>query len=362
MTDQKYYLQLNSLRAFAAFAVINLHWLNTDYPKFFGIAHNSNWGFGHYGVQLFFVLSGFLITNILINNKSSKSNALVIRNFYVRRCLRLFPIYYLFLAFLVLVKDEFVIENIGWFLTYTANFKFYNAGGLVDVWSNHLWTLSIEEQFYLIFPLIFLLVKRKHAFIIPISLIVMSLVFKVINHGDEKPFNLLIIAQLDMLGAGVGLALIKNESIEMFHLLTGKTGKIIMTISLFACIWFYHFVDKTSVLWVIFDSLLLVSFSLLVANATSGFSGIVGRVLDNKILIYLGKVSYGLYLYHKIIPLSLLIIVKKLDVQIDSILIYYLVNLILLLIVTHLSWILVEKPILKFKSYFEYNKSPGVSK
>jgi peptidoglycan/LPS O-acetylase OafA/YrhL len=357
MNDQKYYPQLNTLRAFAAFAVINLHWLNSEYPKLFGINHISNWGFGHYGVQLFFVLSGFLITNILINTGSSKSIALIIKNFYIRRFLRLFPLYYLFLVFLILLKDEFVTENIGWFLTYTVNFKFYSVGGLVDVWSNHLWTLSIEEQFYLVFPFLILLIKRKHAFFIPIVLIVVSLIFKFMNQGIEKPFNLLTITQLDMLGAGVGLALIKNRLSETFNLLTGKIGKTIMMVSLFACIWVYYFVDMTPEIWLTFDCLLLLAFSLLVANATNGFSGIVGRVFDNKVLIYLGKVSYGLYVYHKIVPLSLLIILKKIDIQIDSILIYYIINLIILLVVTHLSWILVEKPMLKFKSKFEYKST-----
>jgi len=354
MSDQKYYPQLDTLRAFAAFGVINLHWLNTSYPELFGIDHSSNWDFGHYGVQLFFVLSGFLITTILINNKSSKSKVHIIKNFYVRRFLRLFPIYYLFLAFLVLVKDEFVTDNMGWFLTYTANFKFYDAGGLIDVWSNHLWTLSIEEQFYLVFPFLILLTPRKYEVLIPTTLIAVSLAFKSMNMGTDNPINLLTIAQLDMLGAGVGLALIKSRTTGKFGLLTGQVAKTIMVTSLLVCLWIYYAVDKASPLWFSFDYLLLVSFTLLVANTANGFSGVVGKVFDNKVLIYLGKVSYGLYLYHKVIPLTLLIVLKRLDIQIDNIVVYYCVNLLILLVLTHFSWMLIEKPILRFKSKFEY--------
>lgn len=354
---QRYYPQLDTLRAFAAFGVINLHWLNSSYPELFGISHNSHWDFGHFGVQLFFVLSGFLITNILLENKSSKSNKKVIKNFYIRRFLRLFPIYWLFIIFLVIVEDKFVIENIGWFLTYTANFKFYEAGGLIDVWSNHLWTLSIEEQFYLAFPFLILLTPKKLEILVPIVLISASLLFKSLCHGSGESINLLTIAQLDMLGAGVGLALIKNRFLEKFNLLTGSVGKTTMIISLASCIWIYYFINPGSTIWIAFDYLLLISFSLLVANTASGFSGITGKIFNNKILIYLGKVSYGLYVYHKVVPVMLLIFLKKLDVQITNILVYYIINLAILLIATHLSWILIEKPFLKLKSKFEYKST-----
>ncbi len=354
MTNHKYYPQLDSLRAFAAIGVINLHWLAASYPTLFGIHHESNWGFGYYGVQLFFVLSGFLITNILIENKDLESRKSVIKKFYIRRILRLFPIYFLFLIFLIAVRDPFAIENIGWFLTYTANFRFFQVGGLIDVWSNHLWTLSIEEQFYLAFPFLILLTPRKQEAIIPILLIVGSLAFKSYYHQSAEPINLLTISQLDMLGAGVGLALIKNRCGEKFNWLTGRAGKIVMIASLVSCLWIFYSVEQASVLWRCFDYLLLVSFSLLVANTAVGFTGIAGRIFNSSILIYLGKVSYGLYLYHKVVPLTLLIFLNKLNLQINTIQSFYLINLSILLIVTHLSWILIERPILRLKSNFQY--------
>ena len=356
MPEQKYYPQLDALRAFAAFGVIHLHWFNSEYTGLFDIDHSSNWGFGHFGVQLFFVLSGFLITNILISNKNTKSSGQIIKNFYIRRFLRLIPIYYLFLAFLVLMKDEFVINNIVWFLTYTSNFRFYSVG-LVDVWSNHLWTLSIEEQFYLVFPFLILFISKTYDVFIPIVLMTFALLFKSLNMHTDDPIGLLTMAQMDMLGAGVGLALIKNRSTKWFDLLTSKVGNLIMVITLLSCLWIYYFVSEDSILWYTFDYLLVISFTLLVANTAHGFSGVTGKIFTNKFLIYLGKVSYGLYVYHKVVPLSLIIVLKKLEIQMDNILIYYFVNLAILLVITHFSWILVEKPILKLKSRFEYQSN-----
>ncbi len=360
MANQKYYPQLDTLRTFAAFGVIHLHWLNSDYPEFFGINDYTwkIWSFGHFGVQLFFVLSAFLITDTLIKYKNEQSNGRIIRNFYVRRALRLFPIYYLFLLFLVIVKDEFVTENMGWFLTYTANFKFYHVGGMVDVWSNHLWTLSIEEQFYLAFPLILLLMPGKHEMLIAITLIVGALVFKSVGLNSDKPLYLITIAQMDMLGAGVALALLKNRSGSVFDSLTGLMGKAVMIISLLACLVIYYFAEKSSVIWVSFDYLLIIAFALLVANTTVGFTGITGRIFSNGALRYLGKVSYGLYLYHKVVPLTLLIILNKLHLQLPNIYLYYVINLAILLLVTHFSWILIEKPLLKLKNRFEYQEKP----
>ena len=93
------------------------------------------------------------------------------------------------------------------------------------------------------------------------------------------------------------------------------------------------------------------------ANTAQGFSGWVGQLFENKGLRYLGKISYGLYLYHKIIPLTLLIVLNKMGWSITNIGVYYLVNLGLLLLMSHLSWQLLEKPIMRLKQRFEYSET-----
>jgi peptidoglycan/LPS O-acetylase OafA/YrhL len=89
----RYYPQLDTLRIIAALGIINLHWLAENYLSLYGIDKSYDWGFGKYGVQLFFVLSGFLITDILIRRKGIEPTGNTILNFSIRRVLRLFPIY-----------------------------------------------------------------------------------------------------------------------------------------------------------------------------------------------------------------------------------------------------------------------------
>ena len=355
MSKAVYFPQLDTLRTIAAFGVINLHWLNSEYPSLFGIDHESAWDFGKYGVQLFFVLSGFLITDILIRHKHGTSRKRLIRSFFVRRVLRLIPIYYLFLLFLLLLDVSYVSEHTAWFFTYTANIRFWLSGGLVDVWSNHTWTLSIEEQFYLLFPFLMLFVRRKGEFIVVILFIVSALCFKAYHHDEALRYHLLIFAQTDMLGTGALLALLRIHRPRFFEALRTTTWRVIGSVSLGFCFLMFYTDQEGFLLHRLFDLCLLGGFTILVANTALGFEGWVGKVFENGFLRYLGKISYGLYLYHKIIPLTLLIVLNKLGIGIGNILVYYLVNLALLLSLSHLSWQLLEKPIMRLKQRFEYS-------
>jgi peptidoglycan/LPS O-acetylase OafA/YrhL len=353
MSKAKYYTQLDAIRAIAAFGIITLHWLNSNYINKFGIYHESNWHFWQYGVQMFFVLSGFLISDILIKNKNASNKAKIFKNFFVRRILRLFPIYYLLVLVLVILKDEFVIQHLFWFLSYTANIKFYLEGGLVDVWSNHMWTLSIEEQFYLILPFLMVYTPKKFELFIPLTLISIALVYKSLNSYGH-PHSLLLHAQTDTLGMGVLLAVLKNRYPKYFDFITGRAAKFLLLIGFILSLVLFYTPNKTMAVEFHFNYILVLTFGLLIANTTTGFGGLLGKIFENKVLVYLGKITYGLYLYHKIIPLILLIFINKLDIVLDNLIVYYLVNMFILLVVTHFSWKLIEMPILKLKSRFEY--------
>jgi peptidoglycan/LPS O-acetylase OafA/YrhL len=144
----KYQPRLDSLLFFAVLLVIASHWLpNSVIIKIFP-------NIGHVGVGIFFVLSGYLITVNLIRLKSiNLSEALKI--FYVNRTLRIFPIYYLLLIICFFMNVEGWSGNYIYYLTYTTNFRLYDIQEWVGPFS-HLWSLAIEEQFYLIWPIIFL--------------------------------------------------------------------------------------------------------------------------------------------------------------------------------------------------------------
>ncbi len=149
--------QLDTLRAFAVTAVLIRHFWPELQPGL---------DLGARGVHLFFVLSGFLITGILLRSRalvedSGRGTGLAIRRFYIRRFLRIFPIYYLVLAVTWALGFPDVRSGIVWHLAYGSNILF----AIENQWpptTAHLWSLSVEEQFYLIWPLLMLLVPRRH--------------------------------------------------------------------------------------------------------------------------------------------------------------------------------------------------------
>ncbi|MCB0430941.1 MAG: acyltransferase [Flavobacteriales bacterium] len=354
-----YYRQIDALRAFAAFGVINLHWLSPKYLSMFKIPRYFPLEFGAYGVQLFFVLSGFLITEILLKQKRLQTPpGAILKNFYVRRILRLLPIYYLYvLCVYFFFYNSFVIDNIGWFLAHLANIKLYMAGGMVSLPVNHLWTLSIEEQFYLLFPLVLIFAPKKAEYLIPSVFIVLAVITRIVMYEkvpDMGRVNLLTTAQTDFLGAGVLLAMIKEKHPKIFGALTGNAMGYVSVAMVVWVVYVFYYPKFSPVPKTGFIYLLLIAFALLVANTVKGFGGWAGRLLENRQLLYLGKISYGLYLYHKIIPLGLHIVLVKLNITLENVALYYVINLIILLVVTHFSWVLLESQLLKLKSRFEY--------
>ena len=141
--------QLDGLRAIAITLVVLHHY---DLPG----------GGAVYGVHLFFLLSGFLITGILIKAKTAVlagagSCWLALRQFYVRRCLRIFPLYYLVVLAGMIVGAEYAREYAPWLLTYTINFKFADQGWYITNFA-HFWSLAVEEQYYLVWPWVVLLI------------------------------------------------------------------------------------------------------------------------------------------------------------------------------------------------------------
>lgn len=147
-----YMPQLDGLRAVAVTAVMFHH---------FDIVH----GAASYGVHLFFVLSGFLITGILVRSKAAIDSGLesvkhALRRFYVRRTLRIFPLYYAVVLIGIAVNAESAREYAPWLLTYMINLKMAAQGWYIANFA-HLWSLAVEEQFYLVWPFLVLIVRRR---------------------------------------------------------------------------------------------------------------------------------------------------------------------------------------------------------
>jgi peptidoglycan/LPS O-acetylase OafA/YrhL len=163
----KYMPQLDGLRAIAvAMVVVRHYYLVTEIDT------------AIYGVRLFFVLSGFLITGILLASREALQMGLVpsrahaLRQFYIRRTLRIFPLYYLVVGVGLIVGVPEALEFAPWLLTYTLNWRIAAQGWYMEHYA-HLWSLAVEEQFYLLWPWVILLVRNN--WVLP-SAIIMTLV------------------------------------------------------------------------------------------------------------------------------------------------------------------------------------------
>jgi len=163
--------------------------------------HPARWLIlGQTGVDLFFVLSGFLISTILLKAQHSRWHE--VRNFYVRRVLRIFPLYFGYL-----IGASFLGAGVSWwFWVYLQNFPMaFNATDLVG--PNHFWSLAVEEQFYLVWPFLILFWPRRWLTQAMWGTIVLSTLLRVVVvHTDVSPFYL-TFTRLDGLAAGGLLAL-----------------------------------------------------------------------------------------------------------------------------------------------------------
>ncbi len=292
----QYRQQLDSLRAFAVLAVLIHHF----YPE------SEAFGLGYYGVRLFFVLSGFLITGLLLDSRNyiertEQGYALTFRQFYLRRTLRIVPVYYLALALALLLGNTDVSSGAWWYATYTSNFFFIDID-FYPLTTAHLWSLAVEAQFYLIWPFIVLLVKRQH--LLP-SIIVLILVgpiyrfFAILGSYGFVEFYTYTLSSLDSLGWGGLLAWMHHNTIEAPWFRRVGLG-LFLLIPILSPI----FMEDTY-FYVIDNTFLSIAFLWLIAGATKGFRGFVGKIMNSNTLIYLGKISYGMYVYHLFVPWGL---------------------------------------------------------
>ena len=337
--------QLDSLRFFAVFLVVCIHW-----GGWFGCGFFETLASGSRGVDLFFVISGFLITLGLLRSRDrDQSTGTSLYKFYVRRFLRIFPIYYLFLLLLWFVDHGRVAKGIWWYVFYASNFysiKIQDWGGL-----GHLWSLAVEEQFYLVWPFIILLTSTRWLPHVMIGAVLISWATKIMWFAQGQTFWIWYmhpIGCLDTLALGSLLSYL-----YYFHQDRLRTAlhnpylAIIIFIQLLVCGYaqftpynaFYH--TSMRVCFGIFSA-------WLIGRTVFGFTGVVGYILDNRVLRYIGKVSYCIYLIHILIP-NLFVSFKLIEEPNLRFLMYAALTI----AIASFSWYVIEKPLLKLKDRFE---------
>jgi peptidoglycan/LPS O-acetylase OafA/YrhL len=275
--------QLDGLRAVAVIFVMAFHfipWVG-DYAPL-----------GSIGVRLFFVLSGFLITRILLASRQ-EDIAIALRSFYIRRGLRIFPLFYFVLALAALINIGPVRSTIGWHVSYLTNVYLFDRGSWHGSIS-HLWSLAVEEQFYLVWPLLVLWLPERR---LPIAITAMVCAAPLSRMLIGGPMNsVLPLSCVDSLGAGALLALpaTRRPMMNVGFLL----GLPLMFVSLAL-----RATGSVSLPGeVALDLGASLSAAWIVGRAAKGFAGSIGRFLIARPVTYLGTISYGLYLYHGFMP------------------------------------------------------------
>jgi len=355
--------QLDALRALAVAAVAWSHWAPRE------LHGGIPWG--PYGVKLFFVLSGFLITGILLDCRAAAADGpggtwLALRSFYARRFLRLMPLYYATLLLAALCNVTPVRETLGWTLSYTANFYFFQRGSWNGV-TSHFWSLAVEEQFYLVWPLVIMFLPDRWLRPAVIGTILSAagawLVLALLNVHSPVMVTLPVLC-CDALGLGALLALVGDtqvrERVAAWSLRIGLpcwlAGEAITRLG----------AGHPLLYWLQQESILLV-FLWVIHRAAIGFGGAVGRVLENRVLVGLGTISYGLYVLHNFAPQMLGPLARLLDLP--RWMTRGLPNRIVLLslltiLVAWVSWQVMEQPIQQWKRHFPYRRkkaTPGAA-
>lgn len=264
--------------------------------------------FGWLGVDLFFVLSGFLITDILLKTVKRPG---YLRNFYIRRILRIFPLYYLFVFLCLFIIPrlsphfdiKYYSDNQAWLWIYMQNWLYIFHGHDGTNAMHHLWSLAVEEQFYLIWPFIILIIRKPTWLLAFMAILLAAVVgFRLwiwLNQvADLAYFNLYTFSRIDGICIGCMIALLQRVD-------PGFLKRFTPWIVLFFAVmnFAFFFVNRRHDFGFPYLALagyttFAMIFGLLVNDAVSGDTPVIRKIFSFPPLRFFGKISYGFYMFH----------------------------------------------------------------
>ena len=353
---------LNGIRAIAAMAVVFAH--TTQQLNDFGLnsyifgklpdGYPTTTLLGGFSVSIFFSLSGFLITYLLLEEK--KMNGINIKNFYFRRVLRIWPIYYLyiFLSGITLIIFSLPFEkNILFFYIFlVANIPFVFRFSIPLL--EHFWSIGVEEQFYSFWP--WVIKKNKSIFTITIIIIIILISLKCffrlydikMNHGQNNwPYLIIQVTRFQCMLIGAVAAILFFEKNIIFLKLVNN--------------YYLQFVS-----WIVFFTVAINKFHLIslldneLISLVTVFI-IIGQIqikyriinLNGSVLDFIGKISYGIYVLHPLILFYLSkIIVLSGDQNIFNYLVVYILTFSTTIFIAYLSYHYFESKFLKLKERY----------
>ena len=377
----KYLPSIDSLRALAVLAVIIYH-VDVNYLPG-----------GFLGVDLFFVLSGYLISSLIIK-EYRKTGSLNLYNFYIRRARRLLPAVYFMitvgLVVMVLFNEVllrkshldaifgYIYSSNWWYIFHKLDY--FDSFGAQSPFK-HLWSLAIEEQFYMIFPLLFLLVNRKKKSkdgtyklnknflyvilgLILVSLIAHILLFDINNISriyfgtDTRAFSLLV--------GVVGAILYPMERLHAkVTLQQNMIYSVVSLVSIATLITVMIYTSEYNTLLYRGGFLLVAILGLIVIISSGKQHTLMSRLLSFKPVVFIGKISYSLYLWH----FPVLVLTTPVSEIGNPNIFFVILRIVLTFAVAIVSYVFVETPIRKlgFKNYInvifkKLKKRPGKSR
>lgn len=345
---------LDILRGMAIFLVLIWHWMPEN--SWLNFLFN-----GKLGVNLFFVLSGYLISKGLFESKEKNIRSQLF-HFYWKRFFRIFPIYYLLLFILLYIDYDGFRELQHWYWLYGTNVLFEKTGQVLP-YTIHFWSLGVEEQFYIFWPLLFLFFCKikKHYISFLLGMIVLSLLFHWFNSNVQKVYWLNSFLYFFSFAVGALLVFFPVR-------FKGKKSLLLLSISFLLLLVITFLVRKNQIQtsWIHFSldtSYSLFSLSLLIVflQSESFFERLKSLF---KPIVFMGKISYGVYLYHYFMyPLNHFLhqyaLEHELYLPFSSVPLFpefgnpyvrFIYFLILTLIISIFSFYIIEKPILNLSA------------
>jgi peptidoglycan/LPS O-acetylase OafA/YrhL len=376
---------LDGIRGLAALMVLVFHFIGSMLPT------NSVEGsiirvanYGALGVELFFVLSGFLITGILYDARHKPN---YFRNFYMRRALRIFPVYYGVLALVFFVAPlipllqgptlDYLLDRQAWAWLYAVNIYIAKQGDWSFSYLEHFWSLAVEEHFYLIWPLVvFLLARRPRALIaVSLAIALCASLARLIGFLMGLSWWTIVVLtpfRLDGLALGAFLAVTVRQPGGLERLVRALPWVVAVVGGLLAVTYVWKgplssqgmaavSPVRTTLLQMLLACLLLWALIAPVRSVTT-------RFFCSRTMVFLGTYSYGLYVYHHFISYYLssnrteLELARWLGSHGAAVALQATLGASATLAVAYLSYELFEKRFLGLKRLFETAKEPAAQR
>ncbi|MDR5730539.1 MAG: acyltransferase, partial [Terriglobia bacterium] len=309
MTSKSRVPELDGIRGIAILLVVLLHF--GARPSHVPRILTAPFALGWTGVDLFFVLSGFLITGILLDTTDRPR---FFSTFWFRRFLRIFPAYWLLLALYFLILRPTLAQHgiqtkpdgseFPWFMFYAANWM--GLWGLQPGLLDHCWSLCVEEQFYLIWPLVIKLVGRRLLPAVCTAIVVLAVTVTIIFHGRSDMLYQSTLVRMEPIAIGAMIALAVRN-----HLWVDRVRKLLPLILISSLLLVIFVVLRTGRLDGLSPQMQTIGYSgfagiygclVFAGYLSSGTDSILSKILSLPFLQSFGAYSYAIYLFH--VPLS----------------------------------------------------------